>query len=175
MFYKFYNLLYLLYLKLFYSSRIKIKGKVSTTGFLRIELSKNSQLTIGHNLVLKSNVMIAVRKNAILEIGENCFFNRNCSIVSRDSIIIHNDCMFGENVKIYDNNHKIQINHISRDEYSTEKITIEKGCWVANDTNILKGSYIPKNSVISAMSLVNKKFNKSGIYGGVPAKFIKNT
>jgi maltose O-acetyltransferase len=170
---KLYNYVYIYYLKIIYSKRFKLIGNIKSKGLLNIELSKGSLLTISGNLILQKNVLIAVRKNAILNIGDNCFFNRNCSIICRDNINIENHCLFGENVKIYDNNHKIINNQVSKDLYDTKKLIIENNSWVANDCNILMGSNIKENSVIGAMSLVNKDLKDSGIYVGIPVKLIK--
>ncbi len=173
MFFKLYTFLYIYFLKFFYFKRVFITGKISANGFFTIEVARNAKLIIDGNLTIKSRVSFAVRKNATLKIGSNCFFNKNCSIVAREQIIIEDDCLFGESVKIYDNDHKYENNKVSRTAYNTKKITIEKGSWVANDTNILKGSYIKENSVIAAMSLVNKELDKTGVYAGIPVKLIK--
>ena len=172
-FFKIYTPLYIFYLKLIKRGRLKVSGKVSSDRFFRIEIARNARLVIDGNLDIKSNVLIAVRKNAKLSIGHGCFFNRNCSIVCREEVSIGNDCMFGENVKIYDHDHKIDHRTISKTLYNTNSITIESGCWIANDVNILKSSYIKSNSVIGAMSLVNKPLEQSGIYTGVPVHFRK--
>lgn len=148
-----------------------MEGKFTSCGFFKIEIAKNAKLIIEGDITLKSGTIIGVRKNSILKIGKGCFFNRNCSIVCREEIDIGNSCLFGESVKIYDNNHKVSLGKIYRDSYDTSPIVIEEGCWIANDVNILKGSFIPKNSVIGAMSLVNKKLDDSGIYAGIPVIF----
>ena len=173
MFFKIYTYIYISYLKLIKRGRLKVKGKISSDRFFRIEIARNAELVINGNIDIKSNVLIAVRKNAKLLIGNGCFFNRNCSIVCRETILIGNDCMFGENVKIYDHDHKIENKTISKTLYNTGKITIESNCWIANDVNILKSSYIRSSSVVGAMSLVNRPLEKSGIYIGIPVSLKK--
>ena len=37
-------------------------------------------------------------------IGNHVFFNNDCSINCKDEIIIGNNCILGENVRIYDQN-----------------------------------------------------------------------
>lgn len=170
---KIYNFIYLIYLKLFYFNRVKIHGKVKSKSFLKLEIGRNAFLTINGNLSIQENVLIAIRKNSSLIIGKNCFFNRDCSIVSRIKVEIGDNCMFGEQVKIYDNNHQISNGQIYRDKYDVEAILIGNNCWIANDVNILKGSIIPSNTVIASMSLVNKKLDLSGIYAGIPVQYRK--
>ena len=174
LFFKLYTFFYIFYLRLVYHKQIEIRGKIKANRFFRVELSRGSSLKILGTLDVKENVLIAVRKNATLTIGRDCFFNRNCSVVVREKIEIGSDCMFGESVRIYDNNHLIENGIIYKDKYNTKSIRIGDGCWIANDVNILMGSKIPKKSVIAAMSLVNKELEKTGIYAGVPVDYKKS-
>lgn len=60
--------------------------------------------------------------------------------------------------------------------HNKESVIIGEGTWIASTCKIMKGSIIPKNSIISGGSLVNKDFSKEDpcqIYVGVPAKPIK--
>lgn len=57
---------------------------------------------------------------------------------------------------------------------TSEPVNIGSYSFVGTASVILKGSSIPDNSIVGAMSLVNKKFDQHGcLYGGVPAVFIK--
>lgn len=172
-FYKIYQLFYLFFLKITKRGNFAIKGKFTSCGFFRIEIAKNAKLVIEGDITLKSGTIIGVRRGGSLTIGGGCFFNRNCSIICRDKIEIGSNCLFGESVKIYDHNHRVAFGKIEKELYDTSPIVIQDGCWIANDVNILKGSFIAKNSVIAAMSLVNKRFEASGIYAGIPATFKK--
>lgn len=170
LFFKIYAFMYTFYLKIF-KKNVEIKGRLHANGFFRIELDKNAKLKIASNLDIRSNVLIAVRNGGQLSIGKNCFFNRNLSIVCRDKISIGDNCMFGENIKIYDNDHKEENGTISRDNFITKPIKIEDNVWIANDVNILKGTLIRNNSIIGAMSLVNKDLKQSGVFTGIPVDY----
>lgn len=172
-FFKLYTFMYLRYLKIIFRGRLVLRGRVKANRFFRIELSKDAKLIILGDIVLKENILIAARKNAEITIGKDCFFNRNCSIVARESIVIGEGSMFGEGVKIYDNNHLIRNGKVSRDKFMTAKLSIGSYCWIANDVNLLMGTVIPSNSTIAAMSLVNSRLEKPGIYAGIPAQFKK--
>ena len=172
-FIKFYNLFYVFFLKIRYYERLTIKGSIRSNGFFKIHVARGAKCIIQGDVILQSGVILAVRKNAVLEIGKNCFFNRHCSIICREKIVIKAECFFGEAVKIYDHDHKISKKGIARAEFISSPIYIEQGCWLANGVNILKGSMLPQLSVIGAMSLVNSKLEKSGIYAGIPVKLRK--
>ena len=156
-FFRIYSEIYNLYLR-FLCKNINLKGRIIFDGFSNIEISKNAQIDILGTITLRSGVLIAVRNDAKLLIKDGCFFNRNISIV------------FGENVKIYDNDHRVVNDITCRNIFDTKEITIGDYCWVGNDVNILKGSIIKNKTIIGAMSLVKGKLNKPGIYVGIPVK-----
>jgi len=172
-FFRIYGVIYISYLR-FFCKNINIKGRILSEGFFKIDVSKNAYLNILGNVVLRSNVLLAVRDNASLTINKNCFFNRNTSIVCRENIEIGSNSIFGENVKIYDNDHKIINGVVCRNKFSTKKIIIGDYCWIGNDVNILKGSIIRDKTIIGAMSLVKRELNKEGVYAGIPVSFLSH-
>ena len=99
-----------------------------------------------------------IEDNGQVEIGQNCFFNTNCTITARKLVKIGNDCIFGENIKIYDHNHnfKDKTKLISQQGFNTESVIIDSNCWIASNVIILKGVHIGSNSVIGAGVIVYK-------------------
>lgn len=67
-------------------------------------------------------------------------------------------------------------------DYNTEEpisepqdVYIGKHCWITSRCLILKGTYLPNNTIVAANSLVNKKFSEEAtLIGGSPAKLIRN-
>jgi len=173
MFYKLIGIIFTIYLKIIYFNRIKLHGFIFTEGLVSIKIHNNAKLIIKGNITLRKGSQILVRENAFCTIGKKVFFNRNCSLVCRKQIIIEDNVLIGESVKIYDNDHYIDSKKIYRDKYITSSILIEKNTWIGNNVNVLKGSSILKNSIIGAMSLVKTKLPKSGIYVGIPVKILK--
>jgi acetyltransferase-like isoleucine patch superfamily enzyme len=56
-----------------------------------------------------------------------------------------------------------------------KSVHIGNYCFVGTGCVLLKGSVLPDYSVLGAASMINKAFEESGIYGGVPAKKIAAT
>lgn len=75
-----------------------------------------------------------------------------------NNIFIGDDCIFGENVKIYDHNHRFNVREkaIAEQGFKTAPIVIKNNCWIANDVVILKGVTIGENSVIGAGCIVSE-------------------
>ena len=87
-----------------------------------------------------------------IKIGNNCFFNRNCSLNSRKLIEIGNDVIFGENVCLYDHNHKFRDKtlKIKKQGFKDREIHIGNNCWIGSNVTILAGTMIGDNVVVGA-------------------------
>ena len=103
---------------------------------------------------------ILVYPDAELFIGTNVFMNNYCSINCLDKIVIGNDTMFGEGVRLYDHNHIIFNENgntqISRNSFSKGAIKIGDNCWLGTNVIVLKGVEIGNNVVIGAGCLIHK-------------------
>ena len=173
--YKILSILFTGYLKLRYFNRIQLSGFIILDGgFVRIDIAKRAKLIIKGHISLRKNTQILVRENALCVIGKGSFLNRNCSVICRENIEIGEDCLFGEDVKIYDNDHVMDSNKIYKKKFTTSKVLIGKNVWVGNNVNILKDSTIYSNSIIGAMSLVGSDLKGSGVFVGIPVKRIKS-
>ncbi len=137
-------------------------------------MKKGSRCSIGKFLMINGPVYMKGIDNSKIIIGDNCFFNHNCCIISMNSISIGNDCMFANNVTIIDHNHNVVNNKISKNDYITEPVTIGNNVWCGANVVILKGTKIGNNSIIAAGAVVNSNVPDNEIWGGVPAKKIKD-
>lgn len=101
---------------------------------------------------------IMVEHTGILCIGYNCFFNHDCSINCLNNIKIGNDCIFGENVRIYDHNHKFNLSDglFRSQPYTDGTVKIGNNCWIGSNVTILSNVTIGDNVVIAAGTVVAK-------------------
>ncbi|MBW7869117.1 MAG: acyltransferase [Brumimicrobium sp.] len=113
---------------------------------------------------------------SIIEIGENCRIHGTC-IHAQKSIKIGNNVLIAANTQIIDSNgHELNMDKpqkrlIERDE--PKEIIIEDNVWIGTGCIILKGSHIKEGAVISAGSVVKGIIPAHCIFGGNPAKLIK--
>ena len=93
----------------------------------------------------------------VIEIGNNVFFNNGTSITAKEKIEIGDNCIFGENVKIYDHNHvfKELQKPIMEQGFSTKEIHIGSNCWLGSNVVVLRGANIGDNCVIGAGCIVS--------------------
>lgn len=122
------------------------------------KLSYGKHITFVKGTTFRKNFSLYIENNATVKIGNECFFNNGCSINALEKIIIGDRCIFGEGVKIYDQNHKFRdINQpVKSQGFSTKPIEIGSDCWICSNVIILKGVKIGKHCVIGAGCLVYK-------------------
>lgn len=141
----------MLVLKLYYHIMALIKKL-----FYKIIYGKH--IKFGKRVTFRKGFSLMIDKNAYVKIGDDCFFNNFCSINAMENISIGKNCLFGENVKIYDHNHEFRKEgeNIKEQGFKTGKIRIEDNCWICTNVVILKDVTIGNNSVIGAGVVLNE-------------------
>lgn len=166
----FFRILYLLLkypgAKIDFNSKIGKNCKVICVdgGSLRII---NSSVAAGTHIFVDVNADMSITDSVI---------GRNCCIVAKKSIVINSGCAIAEMVVIRDQDHIVNVNQHknSFDEYNIGAINIGENVWIASKATILKNVSIGNFAVIAASAVVNKNVPKYEVWGGVPAKFLKN-
>ena len=71
-------------------------------------------------------------------------------------VTIGANTLFGENVRIYDHNHRFrQAKNIADQGYTMGAVSIGKNCWICSNVIILKGTVIEDGCVIGANCVVS--------------------
>lgn len=122
--------------------------------FHHIEISPDSHLDIGQDVIFQSFTSLNVASGAQLKLGTRVFFNDHCTVRCQHSIEIGKDTMFGDGVRIFDHNHQYSNYHIEKIDYSVAPVKIGANCWIGANTVILKGVTIGDNVIIGANSLI---------------------
>ncbi len=148
----------MLILKIYYHIMCTIK-KV----FYKIIYGK--KIKFGRKVHFRKGFSLMIEEGANVEIGDGTFFNNHCSINAQDFIKIGKNCLFGENVKIYDHNHvfKYRDKLIKEQGFKSDKVVIKDNCWVGSNVVILKGTSIGANSVIGACEKINTAIEENKI------------
>lgn len=122
-----------------------------------------SKIIIGDYVDIRNYFNITTGKSAKLLIGNNVFFNNCCSINCLDSISIGDNTLFGENVKLYDHNHKYNDEKVFHQSFTTSPIVIGKNCWLGSNVIILKGVTIGDNTIIGAGCVIHKNIPSNSV------------
>lgn len=169
-----------------YLNKVRIDSPVIYKGMIRIGCSpmkahNNTKISHSGTIVFYGPVEIwggcIIEGYGILEFGNNVVLGESCKIMCCNHIKFYNYIRVGYECIFMDTDYHYIINTKTNNIYhNKESVIIGEGTWIASTCKIMKGSIIPKNSIISGGSLVNKDFSKEDpcqIYVGVPAKPIK--
>lgn len=116
------------------------------------------QIIFGKKFHARNGFMVCIENNGKIQIGNGVFMNKNCSINCLENVTIGNDCLFGENVKIYDHNHKFRNfdKPIAKQGFKTAPVYIGNNCWFGSNVVILKGVHIGDHVIVGAGCIINK-------------------
>ena len=116
-----------------------------------------------------------IGKDAVLTIGNGSGIS-NTAITCMSGVEIGNDVMIGSGVKIYDTDfHSLDLHARKAGERGkSAPIRIKDGVFIGTDSIILKGVTIGENSVVGAGAVVTKNIPAGQVWGGNPAKYIKD-
>lgn len=152
--------------KLYYKSSMK---KLCKKKFMRF--GNNTEFRAGAYAITCSKISL----------GDNVIIRPNCMLFAdpRDElgeIIIEDNVMLGSGVHIYVANHRFDLdeNIINQGHYSPKNVIVKEGAWLGANVIVLPGVTIGEKSVVAAGSVVTKDIPSRTLYGGSPAKLIKN-
>ena len=165
-------------------------GKIKLYGKPILKMHPNSEIFLDDNVSLNSSTfkctsgsiyapckLVTICASAKIFIGKDTGLNGTSIVARSKKIIIGQRVAIAPNVVIMDSPfHKIwpplERNNYSGKELDTD-IFIGDDVWISTGCIILPGASIGKGTVVAARSLINKKFPKNCLIGGIPAKIIK--
>ncbi len=110
-----------------------------------------------------------------LTIGEETFVNVGCLFDLTAPITIGSDCNVAMRVVFTTTTHEIgPASHRAIAPSAGVPIVIEDGCWIGAASTILPGVTIASGCVIAAGAVVTRSTERDGLYGGVPARRLRD-
>ena len=146
-------------LKLRYGARVRLASL--SLGLERgstVLVEKQSSVHFGHLVYVRKGTDIEAHDSAVIEIGDRVFFSKDCMIVARAVIRIGSNCLFGEQVSIYDHNHRHAERGIAFREqgFDCKAVTIGNNVWVGAKAFIAAGVTIGDNVIVGAGAIITK-------------------
>lgn len=109
-------------------------------------------------------------------IGKDFSENINCMMTcmgKENFIKIGNDCMFSENIDIWNTDSHLILDFSGNIVNKNKSIVIGDHVWIGKNCSILKGINVGNNSVIGMSSVVTRNVDCGSIYVGNPARKVK--
>lgn len=163
---------------------------VLSRGLPKVMVARGGFFSIGKNFRINNTIdsnpigcaqpcIFFVNNSAKLIIGDNVGLSQS-AIVCHTSITIGDNVRMGGGVAVYDTDfHSLNQSDRSNitDDFANKKmasVIIKNNVFIGANSTILKGVTIGENSIIGACSLISKSIPSNEIWGGNPAKKIKN-
>ena len=120
------------------------------------------QPKIQEGKMTKYNWLVQNKKN--LKLGKRTDIGAFTYINAKHGIIIEDDVQIGSHCSIYS---------VSTIDDKRGKVVLKKNCKIGSHSTIMPGVTIGKNSVVGALSFVNKDVPDNTLVFGAPAKIVK--
>ena len=168
--------------------RKTLGSKINTFGLPIITYTKKPNFHFGENISMISSIYfsksginhpVIIRQlfeGALIKVGNNVGMNGS-SINAAIEVQIGDNVLIGSNAIITDTDyHPVnpENRRFSKENIGAKPVKIGDNVFIGKSAMILKGVTVGENSVIAAASLVVKDIPANEVWGGNPAKFIKN-
>lgn len=140
----------------------------------RYILVKSLAKKCGDNVSIHPNVMIFAPEN--LEIGDNVSIHPFCYIDATGGITIGNDVSVAHSSTIMSTEHKYDSKDLPIKDQGVSFLptVIHDNVWIASGVRVLAGSVISTGTIVAAGAVTKSLLKSNAIYGGVPAKHLKD-
>lgn len=140
---------------------------------LRVAVLKIRMKSCGRNVNIQPGVTIENLNN--FSIGNNSGLGRNSYIRALAPVTFGNDVMVGPELHVYTTSHyhKIGVPMNTQGGFMNPVI-VKDDVWIGARVTLLQGVTVESGCVIAAGAVVNRSTKPNGIYGGVPARRLRD-
>ena len=165
----------------FYDNKTLNKAGFNKIG-KNVKISKSCLIIGLKNISLGSNIRIdaftsIIANKGFLKLGNNIHIGGHGHLLCSGGVTIKNNCTFSQGVRIYsqsdDYSGKKPTGLFVKNKYQNYKkgeVIIGAKSIIGSGSIILPNVKISKNTMIGALSLINKNILKPGTYSGIPVK-----
>jgi len=179
------NIIFFLFFKIpvkitarIYKILLKISGtKIGSNTFIsNLKVSYPRNISIGNSTIIeKDNFIRNWSRHSNIKIGNHIFLGSRCEFNIGGEFIIDDYCAIASGCMFIDNNHGTKMGlKIGSQPGIVKNIHIHEDVWLGANVIVLMGVTIGQGSVVAAGSVVTKSIPAFEIWGGIPAKKIKD-
>jgi maltose O-acetyltransferase len=130
-----------------------------------------SRLALGYHSYIKCSCSF---ENKRIRIGDHCYINRGVQFYGDSDITIGSDCAIGCEALFITVSHSIDFQDRRAGKGLEEPIVVGDGVWIGSRVMVLPGTIIKEGCIIAAGAVVRGVCDAHGLYGGVPARRLKD-
>jgi maltose O-acetyltransferase len=139
---------------------------------IRVQLMRLAGLTVGEATVVKSRCTFA--GPAPVSIGSGCYIGFCVTFDASGAIEIADHVNIAQGVSVVTATHEIGNSEQRASTPVRKPVRIGAGCWLGAAVTVLPGVTIGDGCVIAAGSVVTADCAPDGLYGGIPARRIRD-
>lgn len=164
------------------TSLIKTGSNLSVGRDVYIDALSTDGIKFGRNVSIGKSTTIEC-SGSIKDIGKGLIVGDNVGMGTHGfwgcagGVKVGSDTIFGNFVSLHSENHNYQDLEIPIRMQGVNRsgIIIGQNCWIGSKATILDGVIIGDGCIVAAGSVMLKgEYKENCIYGGVPARFLKN-
>lgn len=130
-------------------------GSLMVSPSIRVFIARNARVIIGRRVVICYGSDICAVENGVINISSGVYLGPRCMLSAHKEIKIGAGCLFGPDVKIFDNNHEfVPGRGVIKGRHRTEMVSIGENVWLGANVVILKGVDIGSGAVVGAGCVV---------------------
>lgn len=141
---------------------IRLRGWLCSPFFKKC----GKRLELGRDLTILNSYNI--------EIGDDVYIAKGTWLNGMGNLVLANEVVIAPYVVISTMQHVFKNKSVRFGGSIPGKVVIGKGTWIAAHVSIKCGVEVGSGNIIGANSFVANNTENDAIYGGIPAKFIKN-
>jgi acetyltransferase-like isoleucine patch superfamily enzyme len=112
-----------------------------------------------------------------LVFGDDVFIGAGCEFNIRQGITVGSHCLIASGSRFFDHDHGFSTRAIpiaQQTDGVEARIALEDDVWIGANVVVLKGVTIRRGAIVAAGSVVTKSIGAFEIWGGVPAKKLRD-
>lgn len=153
---------------------VKFGMRIRLEGDVKLHVTDGGRLYLEDEVFISRGTSLTVQQGSV-NIGKRTFIGAWVTLVSKEKIVIGNDCLIAERVTVRDQDHEIHGQSqllIRLSGVRVAPISIGNDVWIGAGAAVLKGVTIGDGAVVAANAVVTRDVPERAIVADLPARVI---
>jgi acetyltransferase-like isoleucine patch superfamily enzyme len=139
---------------------------------VRLFLDPGAMLVLSDGCEVDDGSTIAIYETGRIEIGPSSFVGHHCTLAAHRSIVLGHGAFLAEMVSVRDHDHLVGAPP-SSGRFEIEPVAIGEDAWIGSKATVVRGARVGEGCVVGANAVVLGELAPYTVYGGIPAKVIR--